>query len=134
MPVFGRALLPEALQFHELALSYREALNLLLLACAIISIQVSLNMLGAERVRNPRRLRPAPLARAFARLLRVPSPASCACLRPPLAWFDGGTSTSVRLAAVANALGPASLTATAVSALGSRCSGARVATSPSAPT
>jgi len=49
VPVFGRALLPEALQFHELALSYREALNLLLLACAIISIQVSLNLLGAER-------------------------------------------------------------------------------------
>ena len=48
-PYVGRALVPERLQFREVYIGYRQALNLLLLASAIISIQVSLNMLGAER-------------------------------------------------------------------------------------
>lgn len=42
-------MLPENVQFHFLMIGYRQALSLLLLALAIISIQTSLNLFGNER-------------------------------------------------------------------------------------
>ena len=43
------AVTPEAYQFHAILMGYRQALSLLLLASAIIAIQTSLNVFGAER-------------------------------------------------------------------------------------
>ena len=48
-PPFNAAVGSEAYQFHGIVLGYRQALSLLILASAIISIQTSLNTFGAER-------------------------------------------------------------------------------------